>query len=106
MSGLGFLKKGIPFFVLVFGGTLGLVQFSKVRYKYKTNSFTRADVEDTGIKMKKKEEVTMETEFEKIKKLDVDTWENIRGPRPWEENNPSNQKMQQRLATQQSEQQL
>lgn len=35
-----------------------------------------------GIKKKK---VTLEEEYEKIKQLDIDSWENIRGPRPWEE---------------------
>ncbi|KAI9575157.1 hypothetical protein GQX74_015715 [Glossina fuscipes] len=35
---------------------------------------------------KKPEHVTIEREFEKIKKLDIENWENIRGPRPWEEN--------------------
>lgn len=35
--------------------------------------------------MKKPGEVTLETEFEKIKKLDIDNWDQKRGPRPWEE---------------------
>lgn len=39
-----------------------------------------------GIKMKKEGEVTLETEYEKIKTLDIDNWEPVRGPRPWEEN--------------------
>lgn len=29
--------------------------------------------------MKKEGEVTLETEFEKVKKLDIDNWEPIRG---------------------------
>lgn len=36
--------------------------------------------------MKKPGEVTLESEYEKIKQLDIDNWEQIRGPRPWEEN--------------------
>lgn len=36
--------------------------------------------------MKKPGEVTLETEYEKVKTLDIDNWEPIRGPRPWEEN--------------------
>lgn len=39
-----------------------------------------------GIDMKKPGEVNIETEFEKIKNIDIDNWEQIRGPRPWEEN--------------------
>uniref|UniRef100_A0A1A9UKX1 Uncharacterized protein n=1 Tax=Glossina austeni TaxID=7395 RepID=A0A1A9UKX1_GLOAU len=44
-------------------------------------------MELVGVNMKKPEDVTIEREFEKIKKLDIENWENIRGPRPWEENN-------------------
>lgn len=43
-------------------------------------------MELVGVNMKKPEDVTIESEFEKIKKLDIENWENIRGPRPWEEN--------------------
>lgn len=32
-----------------------------------------------GIKMKKPQEVTLETEYEKIKEIDIDNWENVRG---------------------------
>uniref|UniRef100_A0A1B0AM31 Uncharacterized protein n=1 Tax=Glossina palpalis gambiensis TaxID=67801 RepID=A0A1B0AM31_9MUSC len=36
--------------------------------------------------MRKPEDVTIEREFEKIKKLDIENWENVRGQRPWKEN--------------------
>lgn len=29
-------------------------------------------------------EVTLEKTYEEIQKLDIDNWENKRGPRPWE----------------------
>lgn len=35
--------------------------------------------------MKSTGEVTLETEYDKITKIDIDTWEMVRGPRPWEE---------------------
>lgn len=35
--------------------------------------------------MKKPEEVTLETEYAKVKDIDIESWENIRGPRPWED---------------------
>ena len=35
--------------------------------------------------MKKPGDVTLETEFAKIQKIDIDNWEQKRGPRPWEE---------------------
>jgi hypothetical protein len=48
------------------------------------------------VKMKPSKEVTMEKEFSRMQKLDIDTWENKRGPRPWEQNNPSIMEIQQR----------
>lgn len=55
-------------------------------YQYsKRQLVTPEDVEKFGIKMKKSEEVTLETEYEKIKSLDIEDWDNKRGPRPWEE---------------------
>lgn len=38
-----------------------------------------------GVNMKKREEVTLETEYDKVKSIDIEHWSNIRGPRPWEE---------------------
>lgn len=38
-----------------------------------------------GVSMKSPKDVTIESEYEKIKSFDIDNWENKRGPRPWEE---------------------
>lgn len=35
--------------------------------------------------MKAVGEVTLETEYEKIKQIDIEHWDNVRGPRPWED---------------------
>lgn len=45
-----------------------------------------------GITMKSNKEVTLESEFEKVKKMDIDNWEQVRGPRPWEEDFSQNEK--------------
>lgn len=37
--------------------------------------------------MKDAKEVTLESEYEKIAQIDTSNWENVRGPRPWEEGN-------------------
>lgn len=37
-----------------------------------------------GVNMKKKGEVTLETEYDKVNQIDINNWTNIRGPRPWE----------------------
>lgn len=31
-------------------------------------------------------ESTIEVQYEKLKTMDIDNWEQVRGPRPWEEN--------------------
>jgi cytochrome c oxidase assembly protein subunit 16 len=81
-----FFKYGVPFLALLLGGSFGLQQFSQLRYTYsKKQLITPAEAEKMGVKMKKPEEVTLESEFEKIKDLDIENWDNIRGPRPWEE---------------------
>ena len=56
-----------------------------------------------GVKLKKRGEVTMEKEYEKMKTVDIDNWENIRGPRPWEEDNPSNKIIEERDAKRREE---
>lgn len=38
-----------------------------------------------GVTMKKRQEVTLEKEYDKVKGIDIDNWSNKRGPRPWEE---------------------
>lgn len=40
--------------------------------------------------LKRPNEVTLEKAYDDIQKLDIDNWENKRGPRPWEENVPTN----------------
>lgn len=52
----------------------------------KTNALDRKELERLGIEIKKPGEVTLESEYEKIKDMDIDNWKQIRGPRPWEEN--------------------
>lgn len=34
---------------------------------------------------KPSDEITLESEYEKIKDMDIEHWEQKRGPRPWEE---------------------
>lgn len=64
-----------------------LLKTSFFRFQFSKKKTIRPDeLEALGIKMKKEGEVTLESEYEKIKTLDIDNWENKRGPRPWEEN--------------------
>lgn len=63
----------------------------KIRFQFKpTKKITPEEAEKYGVKMKNPKEVTLESEYEKIKELDIEHWENIRGPRPWEEGTTTN----------------
>lgn len=60
---------------------------TKIRYKYrKVSQASEEDLKALGFNMEKSnEEITLESEYEKLKELDIDNWEQRRGPRPWEE---------------------
>lgn len=45
---------------------------------------SRQELEELGIPMKKAEETTIEAQYEKVKEIDIEHWENVRIPRPWE----------------------
>lgn len=56
------------------------------RYTFsKKGTLTPEEAQRFGLDMKKPEDVTLETEFEKIKTIDIDNWQPVRGPRPWED---------------------
>ncbi|EDV92601.1 GH18745 [Drosophila grimshawi] len=71
---------------MMIGGSFGLQQFSNLRYQYaKKQPVSPEEMKKYGVNMKKRQEVTLETEYDKVKIIDIDHWENKRGPRPWEE---------------------
>lgn len=82
-----FIKFGIPFLFVIVGGSFGLKEFTQVRFQFnRVSQITPEEMKKYGIEMKKPGEVTLESEYEKIKNLDIDSWVQVRGPRPWEEN--------------------
>ncbi|XP_055936756.1 cytochrome c oxidase assembly protein COX16 homolog, mitochondrial-like [Argiope bruennichi] len=82
-------RFGLPFLLFLFIGSFGLERFASLRYEFRRNELLKPEnLEKLGIK---KKEVTLEEEFEKYRKLDINSWENIRGPRPWEEPQQSQQ---------------
>ncbi|XP_076377582.1 cytochrome c oxidase assembly protein COX16 homolog l(3)neo43 [Megalopta genalis] len=76
----------VPFMVLVIGGSFALREVTEVRYKYRnTISYDiRRDIKKAGIEMK--DPATLEEIYDDLEKnSDLDNWENVRIPRPWEE---------------------
>lgn len=90
-------KYGLPFFAFIFGGKYVLQEFRSVRYDPilnpgGTKKLIKPEDAFADLKNKKGEKVyqaVKQTEEEELKeledKLDLDNWENKRGPRPWEE---------------------
>lgn len=81
-----FIGYGIPFMVILVGGSLALKQFAQLRYTFrKKRLLSPEEAEASGVKMKPQDErLTIEKEYEKIQNMDLDSWVNVRGPRPWE----------------------
>ncbi|XP_015522876.1 cytochrome c oxidase assembly protein COX16 homolog, mitochondrial [Neodiprion pinetum] len=80
-------RYGIPFMLFVLVGSFGLKEVTSIRYQYRDDGpLLHEEAKKAGIDMKKPGEVTLETVYDSVKDLDIDNWENKRGPRPWEEN--------------------
>ncbi|KAL0969433.1 hypothetical protein UPYG_G00227330 [Umbra pygmaea] len=78
------LKYGVPMLLLIVGGSFGLREFTQIRYdaqkiKKKLDPALEAKVN------KKKQTDLLEEEYKKMKEVDLEKWQNIRGPRPWED---------------------
>ncbi|KAK2532252.1 cytochrome c oxidase assembly protein COX16 homolog, mitochondrial [Columba livia] len=73
---------GVPLLLYLVGGSFGLREFAQIRYDvHKLHGKV-----DPALKEKLKQNtVTLESEYEKLKGADLDNWENIRGPRLWED---------------------
>lgn len=82
-----FVRFGVPFLLFIVGGSFGLKEFTSIRYTFReSKKITNQEAQKLGIKMKMGEQApSVEKIYEEIEKSDLDSWENIRGPRPWED---------------------
>ncbi|XP_001519468.2 cytochrome c oxidase assembly protein COX16 homolog, mitochondrial [Ornithorhynchus anatinus] len=76
------LRYGLPMMVLIVGGSFGLREFSQIRY-----DAVKCKIDPELEEKLKRNKVSLESEYEKIKDSSFDDWKNIRGPRPWEDPN-------------------
>ncbi|XP_055306288.1 cytochrome c oxidase assembly protein COX16 homolog, mitochondrial [Sitodiplosis mosellana] len=78
------LSYGLPFISVVVLGPFLLRYFGEVRYKYrKVKQVPEEELKSMGFKPT--EQITLEDEYKKVKEMDIENWEQKRGPRPWEE---------------------
>uniref|UniRef100_A0A1X7VK45 Cytochrome c oxidase assembly protein COX16 homolog, mitochondrial n=1 Tax=Amphimedon queenslandica TaxID=400682 RepID=A0A1X7VK45_AMPQE len=83
----GFLKVGLPMILFLVAGSYGLTQFTSIRIKKRDEKNRMLTAEETLSFQKAKKVVVVEEEYEQLmESLDINNWENKRGPRPWEEN--------------------
>ncbi|XP_010217398.1 PREDICTED: cytochrome c oxidase assembly protein COX16 homolog, mitochondrial-like [Tinamus guttatus] len=64
------------------GGSFGLREFAQIRYDVQK---LHGKVDPSLREKLKRNNVTLESEYEKLETSDLDNWENIRGPRLWED---------------------
>ncbi|XP_069494971.1 cytochrome c oxidase assembly protein COX16 homolog, mitochondrial [Ambystoma mexicanum] len=76
------LKYGVPMLLLIVGGSFGLREFTQIRYDAQK---LQGKLDPALEEKVKKKNVSLESEFEKLKDANLTDWENIRGPRPWED---------------------
>ncbi|XP_029454623.1 cytochrome c oxidase assembly protein COX16 homolog, mitochondrial isoform X1 [Rhinatrema bivittatum] len=85
------LQYGVPMLLLIIGGSFGLREFTQIRY----DAHKRHGKIDPALEEKiKKNKVSLESEYEKLKDAKLDDWKNIRGPRPWEDSKSLQDKQQ------------
>lgn len=76
-------KYATPFFIAIIGGSFCLKYYCQLRYDLYNERHIITKIKDIS-----KPPVTLEEEYEEYKKsVDLDNWQNIRGPRPWENDN-------------------
>uniref|UniRef100_A0A6G1SBN7 Cytochrome c oxidase assembly protein COX16 homolog, mitochondrial n=1 Tax=Aceria tosichella TaxID=561515 RepID=A0A6G1SBN7_9ACAR len=94
-------KYGLPFMIAVVGGSFGLKHYSQLRYDIynERHIVTKTKALEKMLHDPNKKQVTIEEEYEEYKKnVDLDNWQNVRGPRPWEDDNQDYKELIERRA--------
>lgn len=81
-----FLRYGLPFISLLVLGSYGLSEFTSIVVKRREEKNRMLSAEEMLSFQKKPGKIDLEEEYKRTnEKLDIEHWENKRGPRPWEE---------------------
>lgn len=80
-----FLRFGLPLVAFVVVGSVGLSEFTSIRVRKRDEKNRTLTAAEALQFQKKVDRVVVEDEFDRIQeKVDINHWENKRGPRPWE----------------------
>jgi len=79
-----FFRYGVPFILMIVGGSFGLREFTQIRYDHRKVKFiSPEELKKQGIEMKPRGSVTIETEYQKlVEQVNLDDYENKRITRP------------------------
>jgi len=83
-----FLKYGTPMFIFMLAGSYGLSEFTDLRVKQREENsrFLTAEESKKFLKQDKKPVESLDSMLEKMNdKVNIEKWEQVRGPRIWEE---------------------
>jgi len=76
---------GAPFISLLVLGSFGLSEFSSIVIAKREQKNRTLSAEEALAFQKTVKKIDVEEEYVRtMEKLDIDNWENKRGPRPWE----------------------
>ncbi|XP_069093246.1 cytochrome c oxidase assembly protein COX16 homolog, mitochondrial isoform X1 [Pleurodeles waltl] len=93
------LRYGLPMFLLIIGGSFGLREFTQIRYDAQK---LRGKLDPALEEKVRKKSVSIESEYDKLRDSSFNDWQNIRGPRPWEETQPLQEQERKAVASKQS----
>jgi len=85
-----FWKFGLPFVLFVVVGSFGLAEFTDIKIQRRDEKVQKVTAEEAKKYQAKKgkSSVTLEDVYKNMQEnLNIDDWENKRGPRPWEKSN-------------------
>lgn len=86
-----FLRYGLPFICSLVLGSYGLTEFTSIVVKKREEKNRMLTAEEMLSFQKKPGKIDLEEEYKKtIDELDIEHWENKRGPRPWEQEQQQN----------------
>ncbi|XP_065051777.1 cytochrome c oxidase assembly protein COX16 homolog, mitochondrial-like [Rhopilema esculentum] len=83
-----FIKFGVPLVVFIVAGSFGLAEFTEIKVKRRDEKARKLSADEASKfeKNRRKTPLSIEHVYQKVQEdLDIDVWENKRGPRPWEE---------------------
>lgn len=92
-------KFGLPMVIFIVGGPFLLKYYSQLKYDIKAEHHIMTKTKELQKMIGAKPSKTLEEEYVEYRKnVDIDNWKNVRGPRPWEDDNIEYKEMIERRA--------